>query len=176
MADEQELNENAAEEEGGKKPGKVMPLVLALVAAGAGGAAGMTFLGPAVAPALAARAENGGGGGNGGGGHGGGHGAPVETFHLLDNLVVNPAESEGTRYLLVSIAIEPNDQGMVETLAGLDVSFRHKLLTILGSKTVAELSDIGHRAELVEELKEALESLVGKGTIHRIYLPQYVIN
>ena len=56
MADEQELNENAAEEEGGKKPGKVMPLVLALVAAGAGGAAGMTFLGPAVAPALAARA------------------------------------------------------------------------------------------------------------------------
>jgi flagellar FliL protein len=172
MADELELGEVTNEEQGGKKPGKMLPLVFALVAAGGGGALGTTFLGPAVAPALAARAENGGGGGHGGGGHGSG---PVETFHLLDNLVVNPAESEGTRYLLVSIAIEPNDQNMVETLASLDVSFRHKLLTILGSKTVEELSDIGHRSALVDELKGALESLVGKGTIHRIYLPQYVI-
>ena len=88
---------------------------------------------------------------------------------------MNPAESQGTRYLLVSVAIEPHDIDMVETLAGMDVTFRHMLLTTLGAKTVAELSDISRRPALVSELLDSLEHVVGKGTLHRIYLPQYVI-
>ena len=170
----EEPNEEILEEEAPpKKPGLVVPLILALLAAGAGAAGGAMFLGPAVAPALAARAMD--GGKSKGGGHGGGHGEPAETLHVLENLVVNPASSEGTRYLLVSVAIEPVDQEMVEHLASMDVSFRHTLLTTLGAKTVEELSDISMRPKIVAELQDSLESVAGKGIIHRIYLPQYVI-
>lgn len=156
-----------------RKPGLLVPIILAVVAAGVGGALGMTLLGPAVAPALAARAE--GGGKAKSGGHGGGHGEPAATLHVLENLVVNPAGSEGTRYLLVSVAIEPVDPGLVEDLAGMEVAFRHILLTTLGSKTVPELTDIGQRPQLVEELQDSLGSVAGPGIINRIYLPQYVI-
>lgn len=155
------------------KPGILVPLVLALVAAGVGGGLGMTLIGPAVAPALAARAEE--GGKSSGGGHGGGHGEPAATLHILENLVVNPAGSEGTRYLLVSVAVEPLDPEMVEDLAGMEVAFRHVLLTTLGSKTVPELTDISSRSRLVAELQDSLESVAGPGIINRIYLPQYVI-
>jgi len=94
---------------------------------------------------------------------------------MLDNLVVNPAGSEGTRYLLVSVAIEPEDAGMVPELAAMEVAFRHGLLGFLGSKTVQELTDISKREALVDELKLVMEKVAGKGVISRVYLPQYVI-
>jgi flagellar basal body-associated protein FliL len=75
----------------------------------------------------------------------------------------------------VSVAIEPVDQEMVEHLASMDVSFRHTLLTTLGAKSVEELSDISMRPKIVAELQDSLESVAGRGIIHRIYLPQYVI-
>jgi flagellar FliL protein len=162
------------EEEPTKKPGIMVPLIFALVAAAGGATLGLTVLGPAVAPTLAARSMESGGKSKGGG-HGGGHGEPAETLHVLENLVVNPAGSEGTRYLLISVAIEPIDQGMVEELAALDVSFRHTLLTTLGSKTVEELSDIATRPQIVAQLRDSLESVAGHGIIQNIYLPQYVI-
>ncbi len=159
-----------------KKAGMVLPIVLALLASGVGGAAGMILLGPPAGVWMAARASEEGGrkkSGGHGGGHGGGGG--TETIHVLENIVVNPAGSEGTRYLLVSVALEPEDPDMVEELAALDVALRHGLLGFLGTKTVQELADITARESLVAELKATLEHEVGEGVIHRIYLPQYVI-
>ncbi len=171
----EETNAGAQEDqEAPTKPGLLIPLLLAFVALGLGAVLGLTLLGPAVAPALAARAESSGERG-GSGGHGGGHGEPTATLHVLENLVVNPAGSEGTRYLLVSVAVEPAGPETVEDLAAMDVAFRHMLLTTLGSKTVPELTDIELRSRLVQELRDSLQSVAGPGTINRIYLPQYVI-
>jgi flagellar FliL protein len=168
---EQEETEGASPQ---KKKGLVLPLLLALVAAGAGGVVGTIVLGPAVAPWLAARAAES-GKRSGGGGHGGGHGGEAQSMHQLENLVVNPAGSQGTRYLLISVAVEPEDPGMIEDLGAMDVPLRHEVLSILGAKTVEELADIEKRDALVEELKSGLARVVGDGVISRIYLPQYVI-
>jgi flagellar FliL protein len=155
-----------------RKAGMVLPVLLAVLASGIGGTLGFTLLGSPVGSWMAARAEA---GGSKGGGHGGGHGGAAPTLHILDNLVVNPAGSEGTRYLLVSVAIEPEDPTMVEELAALDVALRHGLLAFFGSKTVKELADIAARDDLVDEMTTVLSHQVGEDLIHRIYLPQYVI-
>lgn len=173
MADNPE-EEVVQEEAPSRKAGMILPVLLAVLASGIGGTVGMTLLGPPVGNWMAARAAE--GGGKKSGGHGGGHGGGVApTLHILDNLVVNPAGSEGTRYLLVSVAIEPEDPSLVEELASLDVALRHGLLSFLGSKTVRELADISARDALVEEMKAVLSHEVGEDLIHRIYLPQYVI-
>lgn len=155
-----------------RKAGMVLPVLLAVLASGIGGTVGFTLLGSPVGSWMVARAED---AGKKGGGHGGGHGSSAPTLHILDNLVVNPAGSEGTRYLLVSVAIEPEDPAMVEDLASLDVALRHGLLSFFGSKTVQELANIAARDDLVEEMKTLLSHEVGDELIHRIYLPQYVI-
>ena len=158
-----------------KKAGMILPILLAVLASGIGGAVGVALLGPPTGAWMAAKASEE-GGKKKSAGHGGGHGGGgAETIYILDNLVVNPAGSEGTRYLLVSVALEPVDPAMTEALASLDVALRHGLLSFLGAKTVQELADISARDALVEEMKVALEHEVGEGIIHRIYLPQYVI-
>ena len=136
----------------------------------------MTLMGPSVGSWMAERASEDGGkkkSRGGGGGHGGGG---TTSFHIIENLVVNPAGSEGIRYLLVSVALEPEDPAMVEELALMDVALRHSLLSYMGSKTVKDLTEIGAREALVEEMMIVLEHEVGEGVIHRIYLPQYVIH
>jgi len=174
MKDKEPDSIHEEDQPAGKPRGLILPLFLALVAAGAGAFLGLTVLGPGVGPVLAARAVHGPSGSRGTG-HGGGHGEDTGSLHVLENLVVNPAGSEGTRYLLVSVAIEPVDKGMVAQLSSMDVSLRHTLLTTLGGKTVRDLSDISKRPQIVAELERSLEGIVGQGLIKRIYLPQYVI-
>ena len=174
MADNPE-EEVVQEETPSRKAGMILPVLLAVLASGIGGTVGVTLLGNPAGAWMAARAAEG-GGKKKSGGHGGGHGGgAAPTLHILDNLVVNPAGSEGTRYLLISVAIEPEDPSLVEELAAMDVALRHGLLSFLGSKTVRELSDISSREALVEEMKASLSHEVGEDLIHRIYLPQYVI-
>ncbi len=172
MAEDPQTGPAEAESEP-RKAGMMIPLLLALVASGVGGALGVTLLGPLAGPWLAAQAE---GKTKKSGGHGGGHGGSAsDVLVVLENLVVNPAGSEGTRYLLVSVAVEPVDPSSGPELDALDVAFRHGLLSFLGSKTVQELTDISQREALVEELKSVLEGVAGEGVISRVYLPQYVI-
>lgn len=156
------------------KGGLVLPLILALLASGVGGGVGAVFLGAPAGKWMAERKSEAAVGG-GGGGHGRGHGSAAPALHVLENLVVNPAGSEGTRYLLISVALQPSNPKLVPQLAALDIPFRHSLLAYLGSKTVEELADIHRREALVAEISALLEEIAGPGIISRIYLPQYVL-
>jgi flagellar FliL protein len=106
------------------------------------------------------------------GGKGAGADAPV---HRVDNLVVNPAETRGTRFLVVSVALEAASTVDKESLGRREVAIRDTLLTLLGSKAVDDLTDMSRRGELKEELRTAVEALAGRGSVRHVYLPQFVI-
>jgi flagellar basal body-associated protein FliL len=173
-----EIPEEEVQEEDAppRKAGMILPILLAVMASGIGGGVGMTLMGPSLGSWMAANASEDGGkkkSGGGGGGHGGAGGASA--YHVIENLVVNPAGSEGNWYLLVTVAIETEDPDMVAELAAMDVPLRHSLLSYLGSRTVQDLTEAGAMEALVEELKIVLTHEVGEIVLHRIYLPQYVI-
>jgi flagellar FliL protein len=98
--------------------------------------------------------------------------APV---HPLDNLVLNPAGSNGTRFLMVNVAIEVKDDKIAQEISARDAEARDAVLRVLGGKTVEELSDVSRRDALKEELQQALNTLFPKGAIRRLYFPQFVI-
>lgn len=161
-----------------KKGGAVTAVVAAVVAASAGGFAGFSFLGPRVGESLARdpTAVEESGGGHGDDGHGGDYGGGTEVqVHVIDNLVVNPAETNASRFLLASVALAPGVQADVETLAARDIEMRDALLRVLGTKTIAELADIQNRDALKDEMTSALASVLGEGWVKRIYLPEFVI-
>lgn len=172
MAEEVEGLEEGLEDQEPKKPGKVVPILVAVICLAAGGAVGAKALGPTVGTVLAERAASGGGGGGHGGGHGGGE---ESTLHVVDNLVVNPAESGGGRFLLTSIALQTHSPDDAAMLATRDVELRDAMLLVLGSKTVEELSDITLRPAIAEELVQAAERVVGPHVVARLFIPQFVI-
>lgn len=99
----------------------------------------------------------------------------VEVVHTIDALVVNPADSEATRFLMATLVVVADRVAVVDQLKERDAEAREVILRTLGAKTVAELSDLGKRDELKEELRRALLGVVDAGRILRIHLPQFVI-
>lgn len=100
-------------------------------------------------------------------------------LHLVDNLVMNPAGSGGTRFLMLSTAIEFKDAAMVEQFKARDAEVRDLVLRVMGAKTVEQLSDMAVREVIRKEVADSLAMLVPKKTrkkaITRIFFPQFVI-
>jgi flagellar FliL protein len=98
--------------------------------------------------------------------------APV---HLIDNLVLNPAGSGGTRFLLASVGLQTTSAAAEEMIKKREVEARDVVLAVLGAKHVEELAEISSREKIKFELKTALDSLFGPGVVRRVYFPQFVI-
>ena len=185
----------AAAAPGGMK--KSLPLIIAIVAGLAvGGASGAFFVGPAMAKGIAptgapvrtaahaaeegddAEADAEGGSADdepAEGESGGEEGKPAtKPVHMLDNIVLNPAASGGTRFLLLSVAFEVKNAAVLEEMKARDAELRDVVLVTLGSKTVEELADMGTRDALKTELRAAAEKVFKKG-VKRVYFPQFVI-
>jgi flagellar protein FliL len=170
------ITDPADEEEEGGDPQpsgwgrKIVTLLVALIGLAAGGAVGATTLGNRVGPVLADRAiasaES--------EAEGEGEGGP-SMLHLIDNLVVNPARSGGTRFLLTSIAIQVNEASQTDLVALHDVEIRDALIVVLGAKTVEQLTNIENRVEIGRQIEEAVVRIMGPDVIHKIYIPQFVI-
>lgn len=100
--------------------------------------------------------------------------APANS-HLLENLIVNPAGTHGTRFLLVSVAFETTDAATIKILEQRDLEVRDAIINLFGSETVENLSEVSMRESVKDTVRERVERLIGRNTIGRIYFPQFVI-
>ena len=176
MADE----EQAAEE--GSAPSKPgMMLVIASLLGGLviGGLGGSFALGPMLAkkfasPKSAEAATTDEKEEKGDGDHG--EKKAGATVHMMENLVLNPSGSNGTRFLMTAVAAEVKDEKVKEEMMGRDAELRDAALRILGVRTVEQLADMTLREALKKELVDSLNArLASKTAIKRIYFPQFVI-
>ena len=100
----------------------------------------------------------------------------AKPVYTIDNLVLNPAQSGGTRFLLFTIAFEAKDQAIVDELKARDAELRDVVLNTLGAKPVEVLSEMTMRDSLKAELQVATSKLFKKKkAIRRVYFPQFVI-
>jgi flagellar FliL protein len=115
--------------------------------------------------------------GEGGGEHGGkeGEAEAATTVHLIDNIILNPAGSGGQRFLMVAAAVDARDSKAVDAMKARDAETRDVVLRVLGSKTVEQLADMRFREQLKAELMDSLGAMFKKGSVRRIYFPQFVI-
>lgn len=186
--------EQAADAAAPSKP--KLPILIGMVAVGlaVGGGTGAAVLGPMMAkklgkgpvPAAEASAKGAedehaapadehapeGEAGKEGGKEGAAAEAPV---HMLDNLVLNPANSGGSRFLLLTVALEVSAASVQEQFKTRDSELRDIILTALGTKTVEQLTDISKREEFKAEVTTAVEARFGKKTVKRLYFPQFVV-
>ena len=177
-----------------------LPMLIGMVAVGLaiGGGTGAAFIGPMVAkkmgkdPAalVAAAKAHDDEGGDGEHADEGGEESHAEedggkekkegegeaaAVHLLENLVLNPAGSGGSRFLLLSVAIEVGEAKAAESFKTRDAELRDIILTALGTKSTEELTDISRRESFKEEVVVAIKGRFGKKSVKSLYFPQFVV-
>ena len=96
--------------------------------------------------------------------------------HMMENLVLNPAGSNGTRFLRAAVAAEVKDEKVNEEMSSRDAELRDAVLRILGDHTVDQLADMSIRETLKKTVTDSLNArLASKSAIKRVYFPQFVI-
>lgn len=189
MAEDQttpESPEDGTEDESPKKGGRLKSIVLILLGLGLGTGGGMFFVGPRFfggpTEASAEAVDDGGHGEEEDAGDDD-YGAPagegeeegVGTMHTIANLIVNPAGSQGSRFLLVDLAVSLSSEDAVLELESLDAAARDELLLLLGSQTVQELSDISNREGIKEQITTIVTDLLSSGQVLDVFFPRFVI-
>ena len=97
------------------------------------------------------------------------------SIYQLDNLVMNPAGSNGSHFLLMSVALQLKDATPLETLKGRDAELRDAILRLFSKKNIDQISDISARDQFSDELMGVLVKMFGNGTVTKIYFPQFVV-
>ena len=180
MSNDSNDSNDAAAPEGGAVAGKAkrLPLVIALtIGLTIGALAGSLVVGPLVAEGdnteCTCEEEA---GGHGEEGAVDSHGNPIaKPTYNVENLVLNPAGSGGTRYLVLSISFSVRDSATVTKMKDRDPELRDILLKVLGAKTVPQLSDMNARPALKAEVRAQAGRLFGEKTITDVFFPQFVI-
>jgi flagellar FliL protein len=101
--------------------------------------------------------------------------AAASVVHPIENLVLNPAGSGGTRFLMVTATFELKDGGTEQLMKDREAEVRDHILGLLGKKTIDELTDITKRDEIKKEVLEAVSPLFPKGGVVKVFFPQFVI-
>ena len=102
---------------------------------------------------------------------------PIEygQFTTLNDVMLNPADSGGKRFLVVSLGLETRTSDVIAELEQKDIVVRDAVLRLLSAYTSEELSSIELRSRLKDEILAELNRVLQKGDIDRLYFTQYLL-
>lgn len=101
--------------------------------------------------------------------------APEDGSYMLEELIVNPAGSNGQRFLVVEISLELYDMKHIELIEQKKQRIRHNMLEVLSSRTVNQLTQLSEREKMRSELAEVTNEAVGKRSVRNLYYTRYVM-
>lgn len=98
-----------------------------------------------------------------------------ETLVPVGEFATNVEAVAGNRYLKVEIVIGTTDKKAQESIGNLMPVIKDSILTILQSKTVADL-DVRNRDNLKEELREDINEKLGSEMVTQIFFTNFIMN
>jgi len=97
------------------------------------------------------------------------------SVYVVNDIVINPAGTNATRFLLTTIGFEVTSEDTKEELTRKDLQLRDILNTILTSKRLEELVNVDQRALLREEIIAEVNGLIRSGSINQVYFSKFII-
>jgi flagellar FliL protein len=94
---------------------------------------------------------------------------------VIKDIIVNPAGTNGTRYLLTTVGIAVSSADLEKELTNKEVMIRDALNTILASKQLGELSDNAIKDRLKKEIEDKVNTMLEKGKVTNVYFSKFII-
>lgn len=93
----------------------------------------------------------------------------------VDDVIVNPAGTDGKRLLLTSIGIDLRSNKMMTELKSREALVKDVIISTLSSKDIAQLNNTDYRDTLKTEIADQLTKLIPDVGINTIYFSKYII-
>ena len=101
--------------------------------------------------------------------------APNLQTAVLDPFLVNLADPLGKRYIKVTFEVEIVDPAVAEELVKQKPKIRDSIITLLSSKTYADLAPAESKLELKNEIVNRLNQILGGPKVTRVFFTEMVI-
>jgi flagellar FliL protein len=95
--------------------------------------------------------------------------------HTIENIVLNPAGTNGQRFLMVTAAFQLKDASVDALMKEHEAEIRDHMLALLSKKTVEELTDPTLRDSIKKEVLDAVSPLFPKGALIKVLFTQFVV-
>lgn len=101
-------------------------------------------------------------------------GSSIGPLYSFDTFIVNLADPGGIRYLKVSMQAEVDSNKVIEEIDKRNPQVRDLILTVLSSKTYAEVSTPQGKIALKQEIIRRLNLILTTGTVRNIFFTEFV--
>ncbi|TVQ12148.1 MAG: hypothetical protein EA364_09180 [Balneolaceae bacterium] len=96
-------------------------------------------------------------------------------YFELKNIVINPANSGGERYVVMSIGVEISEPSLVNELEKKGFMVKDRVIQILSSKTMEFFQSMEGKNQLKKELAIMFNDVLGRPVVRDLYFTQYVM-
>lgn len=94
---------------------------------------------------------------------------------LVDDLIVNPAGTDGKRLLLTSVGIDVPTEENENTLKAKEIVVKDIIISSLTSKTLEELNNSVYKDSLKIQIAQNIEGSIPEIKINNVYFSKYII-
>ena len=99
----------------------------------------------------------------------------TQNIFLIKDVIVNPAGTNGTRFLLTTVGIEVSTPEAQQELEKKEVQVRDMLNSILTSKGLPDLVSIDQRELLRAEISKKVGEMLKTGKLKNVYFSKFII-
>lgn len=96
-------------------------------------------------------------------------------IYAIKNIVINPAGTGGSRFLSVSFGFQLESKQLEEEFTQKEPIIRDALITIMSSKTVAELTDSRQKEICRYQIKKRVSELMHTDELDGVYYTDFVL-
>ena len=99
----------------------------------------------------------------------------IGILYPLDTFTVNLKSDAGRRYLKVTMSLELEGEELSLELDAKSPVLRDKVIRILTSKTLEEISSKKGKQKVSQQIMDTLNAMISDGTVRGIYFTEFVI-
>ena len=96
-------------------------------------------------------------------------------YYSIENLIINPAESRGERYLLISITFEMDNSTALSQIENKNAQIVDRINTLLSQRTVSQVKSINDRIEIKKEIIMIINELLNQKAVRNLYFTKFVM-
>ena len=95
-------------------------------------------------------------------------------FYQMDPIIVNPAESNGERYLKATVSLEAYDPQIINEIDKRLPQIKNQINNILSSKRIEQVQRNEDKERLQREIQSRINGLLSTGNIYNVYFEEFV--
>lgn len=97
-------------------------------------------------------------------------------LYSVDDIIVNPAGTNGDQLLLTSIAFDLATPESEKEIKAKEIVVKDMIISVLSSKSISQLNNTVYKDTLRAEISKKLQTNMPQVKVNKVYFSKYIIN